>query len=886
MNLKKISKILLFAAVLFGFSNKMQSQTIVSGNVKNTKGDNLAATVTVQSQGSPAISGFTSTNEGGNYSLAYKGNADSITITVSGINIGKHHKTIANRSAQVDFVIDEKPLIIKEATVSARTIRQTGDTLNYTAEAYTEQNDRTIGDVLKKMPGIEVESSGQIKYQGKPINRFYVEDMDLLQGRYGIAVNNIPVKDVATVQIYENHQPIKMLKNRVFSDQAAINLKLKDKAKGTLSINALAGLGYEPVLWQSELVAMYFTGTKQNMSSYKSNNAGSDVASEFRVHYDYERIYMNPGSMLSVQMPSVPPIAQKRYLQNNAHAITVNHLFKFKKDLQINLSALYYNDYIKNSSYSLYEQYMPGDTALDIEEQINSKNRIHNAEIAVRLNANTNDYYINNALNLKGNWDSNNGFGTTCSRYNNINESISQHLYKPFFSVDNTFDLMKNLKDNFYKIHFSFGYGHSPHSLTVKPANYFQRSDLSAATQDALVHDFASVLRFSYGLKIKKITADYVFWGRADIKNMDTELRYLTTANIEETADSLKNNLYYNTYQAGISQNYSYKTDKFRTTLGIPLVYHIFTIDDRIPAQFQEYSKITFQPSISLSYDLTNKFTLATSGRIQKSFGGINSSYTGYIMQNYRNLLNNPVDKLFETNSENLNLSVYYRNAFKSLFINATAGYTHTTRNLLYGYDYHGILSIKTVVEQPTQSNAYNVNFGINKGLSFMSGSIRLSGAYRRSKSDLLLQNEVLSYCSQGYNANGSINFSPFSLIAVNYSLGYNISKSYVIENSENFPAIRGVSQNLQISINLSKTLSARINGEFSYNSATTEPNTSFADAGLKLKTKKYDIEFELNNLFNSKHYISAAYSDISAFYYSYNLRPRSAFIKVRFKLL
>ena len=58
------------------------------------------------------------------------------------------------------------------------------------------------------------------------------------------------------------------------------------------------------------------------------------------------------------------------------------------------------------------------------------------------------------------------------------------------------------------------------------------------------------------------------------------------------------------------------------------------------------------------------------------------------------------------------------------------------------------------------------------------------------------------------------------------------------------------------------------------------------ADKFKKLKRKKYDFEFELNNLFNSKYYISASYSDISAYYYRYSLRPRSVLFKVRFKLL
>lgn len=56
-----------------------------------------------------------------------------------------------------------------------------GDTLSYLVGAYQEQGDRVIGDVLKRMPGIEVSNDGGIKYNGKAIRKFYVEEMDLLQ---------------------------------------------------------------------------------------------------------------------------------------------------------------------------------------------------------------------------------------------------------------------------------------------------------------------------------------------------------------------------------------------------------------------------------------------------------------------------------------------------------------------------------------------------------------------------------------------------------------------------------------------------------------------------------------------------------------------------------
>ena len=70
-------------------------------------------------------------------------------------------------------------------------------------------------------------STGQILYQNKEISKFYIEGLDLLQGKYGLATQNVDAEKVASVQIMENHQPLKALKGMEVPDNAAINLKLK-----------------------------------------------------------------------------------------------------------------------------------------------------------------------------------------------------------------------------------------------------------------------------------------------------------------------------------------------------------------------------------------------------------------------------------------------------------------------------------------------------------------------------------------------------------------------------------------------------------------------------------------------------------------------------------
>ena len=397
----------------------LSAQSVFSGNVKNETGEAIIGTITVQAKNSLIIAGFTRSDANGKYTVGYEGKADSIVLTVSGMLIGKHSKVVVNKSQRVDFVIKEQALKLKEVTVNASKIRQNKDTLDFLVGAYTDQNDRVIGDVIKKMPGIEVAESGKISFNGREISKFYVENMDLLHGKYGLATNNISAKAVSIVQVLENHQPIKALRDKLPTSDVAINLKLKDSAKGTLSIVGLIGGGYQPVLWNAELSAMYFGKKRQNMTIYKGNNSGDNVALEFRTHYDYERIYMNSISSLQVQMPTTPSVPRKRYIDNRSHAVTTNHLVKTNENTEFTTNILYYDDCIRKEGYSFYEQFLPVGEKLIIEEQLASASHIHNAEVASRANVNTENHYFNNALNLKASW--NNDFATG-STYSNANQ--------------------------------------------------------------------------------------------------------------------------------------------------------------------------------------------------------------------------------------------------------------------------------------------------------------------------------------------------------------------------------------------------------------------------------------------------------------------------------
>ena len=284
-------------------------QTFAQKEIKGRVLDNQerkpigAVTVTLHPAGSESILNYTMTADDGTFTLKSNNMPDSVTVMVNAMTLERNSKTVDSNISFIEFLVKEKTTKLKEVIVKAPKIRQRGDTLDYSVSSFINETDRSIGDVLKRLPGIQVLPSGQILYQNKEISKFYVEDMDLLKGKYGLATKNIDAKQVATVQVLENHQPVKVLKDMELPESAAINLKLKQSALGAFFLTAQVGAGLPDVLLSNELVGMRFTRTQQNMLVYKGDNTGRDIARELTTFYDF--IGNEPISFLSIQALSV-----------------------------------------------------------------------------------------------------------------------------------------------------------------------------------------------------------------------------------------------------------------------------------------------------------------------------------------------------------------------------------------------------------------------------------------------------------------------------------------------------------------------------------------------------------------------------------------------------
>ena len=933
---KRLITTILALAALTAHAQK----TVIEGTVLDAQGKSVDAYVTVAPKGTGNILGFADTDAKGHYKLEFTTQADSVTVTASGLAIGNQVKIVKNQSQRLNFRVKEQNVQLKEVTVRAQKIRQNGDTLNYLVGAYQQQGDRVIGDVLKRMPGIEVSQSGGIKYNGKSIKKFYVEEMDLLQGRYGLATNNINASDVATVQVLENHQPVKMLQGKELTDDVAINLKLKDSAKGTIAVNTMLGGGWEPSpfskernsvtheggklftspslgeglgvgLWTAEVVGMYFAKRRQNMTLYKGNNTGDDVSKELTQHYSsINSVSLYPFCPTGTVMPSGSGLPQKRTFDNHSHILTMNHLEKPNKDTELGLNIAYHNDRIRREGSSVGDRFLSDDSRLLTTETMTSETKVNNLNVQARYNWNAQNGFVADVLKFDTNWNSDRvdgqlsseRTGTTPMNYGN--NRVRQHFDRPQLTVSNTFNTIRNIGKNTFDLHFSAGYSHRPNTLTVKAPLSSPEGDtipLSSAvnsneapsgavggattSQDVNSHHIAGRFNTSYGIRVADVFRfNYGISASANLHGIVTDLDGFTPP---AEHNQLSNDLWYNTYCLALGQSYKYETPDLDITLGLPLELYTQTLDDKIRKDKHGYTHLLFFPSLSVNWTITRDLWLNGGASYSKTVGDPGGIYSGYIMSNYRAFQRSYVEQLSETKNYGANVGLRYRSAIRALFANIGFNYRRTHDNQIYGYNYEGATSVVQAVNQPTTASNYSVSGEASKGFDFLRSTIRVFGSYSLSESERLISQSLYQYHAQGLSFGGSLSFSPFEWIGIVYSSGFAQSRSYTEGRREQATTVRSNTQRLSMSVYPTKTLTLTLAAEDNYNNLTDKNRHAwFGDATAKLKLKHIDLELQLNNLFDQRQYTRVNYSGLDIYTNTSQLRPRNIIATVRFKLL
>ena len=875
---RRVILTILFSLTFFCLS--IEAQQVIRGRVviKDTGAPVEVATVTLHPVGSNIILTYTMTNVDGTFELKKVSIPDTVIVSVRSMTIETQSKTVPGNTEYLEFVVEEQTTELKEVIVDAPKIRQLGDTIHFDVASFLDETDRSIGDVLKKLPGVQVLSSGEILYQNQLISKFYIEGLDLLQGKYGIASQNINAENVASVQVLENHQPIKALKDMDFPTNAAINLKLKQSALGAFFATAQIGGGVPLFLLSNELVGMRFTQNQQNMLVYKGDNTGRDISEELVTHYESKGT--SNINFLNVVSPLPPAINKQHYFFNDAHLGTLNDLRLLKEDLILTTNLSYQYDKNISDSYLRSDVFAGDDQHIIIEEDMNTRLLKRVIEGVATLEGNADNYYLQNKFNLSANW---NDIVSVINSY----EPITQRLGVPSFHLTNEFKYMIREGDKKLSLGANASYITQNNFLSVTPVLFDNFKDALPPLQQNVNYDHFHSNAYVSGLR-QDFGSLGVFYSLGATYNSYTlQSDFFSSANmLPFNGDSLRNNINRHELSLNLSPGISYKlSHDTQANLSIPIRYVFLDRSDNIRDLKRRRRNLLYSPLIIFQSKFNSRISLLSNISFSNNIGGLSEDYLGYIMTSYRTM-NRSNDIFNENRTGNGLVILSYRNPFTTLFTTLNLNYSVSWSNTLTDTYYNGIFGSSTSIYHPNTSDSYGVGISFGQSVDAINSEVKLNAGYNSGVGLAKNQDIISELKYNSYYISPSIVTDIGRFMIVNYDFSFRENSNKI--GDREMAGIRNFTQNLNTSFIPVKGLILSVGFNHYFNSAIESSTRSswFSNIGVRYKMKNMDWMLDWTNVFNTSQFVTYSYSDISSYYTEYKLRPSELILRLRFKIL
>jgi hypothetical protein len=868
----------------FGFTYAF-AQKQIKGKVKDTKGAAIvSANVNLKDKEGNILS-FTRTDDKGNFTLSFTEENKDLTIEATTIGYEKKIIAVAELTRSYDLIMVDSEINLKTVVVKNRPVLTlNGDTLNYKTADFADKQDRSIGDVLKKMPGIEVSEEGKVSYNGKGISALYIDGDNVLDGKYSIGTKSIPHGAVDKVQVIEKDQPIKMLRKNNMSDDVALNLVMKEEAKLKVMGDVRAGLG-TPDRFDGNANAMLFKKQIKFINNIKGNNIGVDPGMDLTSFVGGNSGNDKPSGFLSAGAAGVPTLPQKRTLFNKAGLANLNNLYKFSEDLQIKANIAYLYDQ-RDQQYSKFsETYLTGQTITYNELQ---QNAINPQKLQAKFNvlANANDYYFSN--NLVTNYNLTNTASEVITNGIGANQALNQKN----FDISNELSYRKKLKSaNTFNFFSLISRATQPEVLNINPG--LNEAILNNGIPFAGLNQYVKLPTWytnnytAFAFVNNKFTQTYRVGFNLQHQELGSELyRVQNNLTKELVSTQMTNDLTWLKSKFYTDATYEYNTEKFKASLGLPISYNYISYKDDAKSLDKSLNRVFVNPSLNLKYQTGIENYVTANYSYNNSLGGIDDVYQGTILKNYRSLFANNAP-ITESKSQSVGAGFNFRKAMQMFFLNLNASYSTTTVNTISSYSLANNIQQRVVISLPNDMKTLAFGANASKYLFNLRSTVNAGASFNQSTFEQLQNNILLPFTAQSTAFKAGIDSKINNFINWSYNATYAISTNKTTSAN----AIKNNNQQLRqqsaITATAFKSVFMTLSAEHIFTHQTTQPDLSylFADFNVRYKLQKLktDLEFGITNLANIKKFEANYLSANSFSSGTYYIPGRVAMMKATF---
>ena len=854
------------------------------------------------------LESYVLTDINGKYKLNLKNNSN-YKIQVSYIGLRTINETLDTKEADIlkDFVL-RSDIALDEVIVKMPVVVR-GDTLIYDADSFKNGSERKLEDIIDKLPGVEINESGQIEVEGKVVNKLMVNGKDFFDGDTKIGTKNIPSSAVDKIQVLRNYAEVGQLSGvRNNQNNFAINIKLKQGKESFWFGNVTAGAGDSPdenlYLVQPKL---FYYNPKYSINFISDLNNIGEVALSRRDIRGFGGGFNAPsrqsGTSINLGDNSLNFLTnQRNALKIENKLATMNFSYSPKKSLDLSGFLIYNNSRILSNEFNRI-QYTNPDLGIPDEATEQSNTELSNQGL-LKLSAsykpngmNQVDYDIlarisndsqakNNFSSILGNTDQFDevtpfSINQNLSYYytldeNNIFAFAAQNLIKnenPFYNavLENNSDEL----DPFDSTASALGLDTSRENYNLSQNKKILSNQLDAKLDYYHIINPKSNINLTLGTLLSRQEFNSNIF---QFLTNGSDLQPIPLFN----NGLAKNDIEYTFTDVYLGAHYRFKTGIFTFTPGFSV--HAYgnkniqfgeTVSDKflkVLPDFETRIQLKKGESLTFNYNMRNQFTDVT--RLAR----------GLVFNDYNSLQYGEPD-LQNALSHNLSLLYSSFNLFNYTNVFARASYSNNIDQI------RGLTNFENVIRTSTffNSNFADENFNIFGRIQRTFGKVRasLNTNFNYSKINQFIQDR------QSLNERFTQTFTPG--IRTNFKVAPNISLRYRYSITNNIQGSREtkfitkvpslefdafIVEKFTFKTNYSLTTQDQVDGE-SESFQIWEATLSYR----KDKDAKWEYELKGTNLLNVNSQVRNNANNISVFNSVTFIQPRFLTFRVVYQL-
>jgi Carboxypeptidase regulatory-like domain/Outer membrane protein beta-barrel family len=904
-----MKKIYLLFAVCIGLFAKAQNIKL-EGILKDNKGNPLeTANVIAINQATKAMDSYNITSDKGKFILNLKPNT-AYTIKASYLGFAPFEKNITTTAQAIqnlEISLSEDNKIDDIEIVRKMPVTIKGDTIIYDADSFSNGTERKLEDLIKKMPGMEINKDGEVLVEGKVVNKLMVDGKDFFDGDTKLGTKNIPANAVDKLQVLRNYNEVSNLKGLENNqDDLAINIKLKEGKKNFWFGDVLAGAGVGDTEDRHIVNPKLFYYSPKNSINIIANlnNIGEQTLSVqdyFKFTGGFKNLARNNGSSFSVSSNQLGITGLRNDRAQNIDAKFGAANFSYNPTKAFSISGFGIFSYNKTNTLqeSLYQRNdrLPNGNNLTVIENRSDANEQKTNLGLFKLSAsyvpNTKKHADYDILVRASDQSENQSVFSSLQGdlFTNKNQkpiSVNQNFNYYYTANDkNIFGFqVQNLyqeEDPFYNANLLF----QPFVLV----GYNNTQNRNNIVQDRFTKTNKTDAKLDYYYVINPKSNFNVTLGNIySYQNFDSSIFQIldngTNNNLTDVSNTNRVNFIFN--DAFLGLHYKILWGKFTFNPGVSL--HQFSLNDTQNGSTNKNQFTRLLPDFFAIYQIKKSQSLTYNYRMANNFTDINRLAEGAVFNSYSSLfsgnrnLENAIahthriaySKFTMFNMENINISASYNKQINTI----------TNRALLTGINQQST-SVNMPSNFPNQTFSGNI-FYSRAFARYFKGDVSASYSWNQNNNIRVLPGNIEVFQTtenktQNYflKLNTNLKNSPNMEIKYDFTLSDLQSQIFYVDNPS-----------FSIEYLFLNAFSFRSSYNYFHNrskdkSIDTEYDLLSASLSYKKKDSKWEYIINATNLLNSTTQNDSSFNALggSSSFTTYFIQPRFVTFQVRYNL-